>query len=325
MWLYTPEQSCPCVSAKPGSNLASSLRVWTSDPPVTWNGKPMRRRTLPALWKREPCLRLLSGLMCEQSVMQDSAISWKASTWTSSPEATPVSRSAQPDRSVAQTILATYGQPLLKQLAYIGRRSAFSKTLPPISSVDMPKLEPGSKAWITELRKDYLQRVNWVQDIVVNGSLSLQWPTPNAGDAQAGQSDLAHRRQISLPRTVGRYYGKTRQWPSPAARDYRSPNSKRHIAMAAGNKHLDQLPNYVCHCFHSDLPNSKLGSNSPKSDLISPLRLNPEFVGWLMGFPYAWGNLGVTDSGFMVTQLSRWSQRMRGFFCGLIYCLDPHK
>lgn len=47
-------------------------------------------------------------------------------------------------------------------------------------------------------------------------------------------------------------------------------------------------------------------------------RLNPAFVGWLMGFPSDWTHIEATGSGYMATQLSRWSRRMRGYFCGLI-------
>jgi DNA (cytosine-5)-methyltransferase 1 len=45
------------------------------------------------------------------------------------------------------------------------------------------------------------------------GTAVRMWPTPNAGDGIAGASNLPHRRQVSLPRTVA-------QWPTPTADRY---------------------------------------------------------------------------------------------------------
>src|SRR5262249_22516097 len=52
-------------------------------------------------------------------------------------------------------------------------------------------------------------------------------------------------------------------WPTPASRDYRSPNSKDHAETAPGAAHLDQLPNFVEHEWRTPTacsPNSLRGS-----------------------------------------------------------------
>ena len=67
-----------------------------------------------------------------------------------------------------------------------------------------------------------------------------------------------------------------------------------------------------------DQPNSTDGEKSSPNAPTSRLRLNPVFVGWLMGFPCDWTHTEATGCGYMATQLSRWSQRMRGYFFGLI-------
>jgi hypothetical protein len=58
-----------------------------------------------------------------------------------------------------------------------------------------------------------------------------------------------------------------RMFPTPAARDYRSPNAKSY-AERGGGKKGEQLPNFV-------------GGS-----------LNPTWVEWLMGWPLGWTDLG---------------------------------
>lgn len=74
-------------------------------------------------------------------------------------------------------------------------------------------------------------------------------PTPTADDANNGTRESGTFR--SLTRSV--------MFPTPTARDYRSPNKDDRFA--------DQLPNVV---------------NG---------RLNPEWVEWLQGFPVGWTDL----------------------------------
>ena len=52
--------------------------------------------------------------------------------------------------------------------------------------------------------------------------------------------------------------------------------------------HMDQLPNFVAHCFSRPalVPNS--GPASSKGTRISRPRLNPAFVCFLMNWPWWW-------------------------------------
>ena len=81
------------------------------------------------------------------------------------------------------------------------------------------------------------------------------------------------------------------QFPTPAARDYRSPNLLP-LSKRGGGRQGEQLPNFIAHCFLLDLMSSSDGPAC--SDTIA--RLNPLFVEWLMGLPHAW-----TDSEPQVT------------------------
>jgi len=102
------------------------------------------------------------------------------------------------------------------------------------------------------------------------------WATPTEGDSRASGSrcsgtDSAAHPGTSLTDQVLRGKG----WPTPAARDYRSPNARPYQERGGGSKG-EQLPNFVAH--------SEFGhvEESPKR------RLNPLFVEWLMGWPIGW-------------------------------------
>jgi DNA (cytosine-5)-methyltransferase 1 len=83
-----------------------------------------------------------------------------------------------------------------------------------------------------------------------------------------------------------------RFFPTPAARDYRTPN-KRTYQERSETKKGEQLQNFVEHRFLSSLPVPAIQDGPPFSESvpISRRRLNPRFVEWLMGFPIGWTEL----------------------------------
>jgi hypothetical protein len=138
-------------------------------------------------------------------------------------------------------------------------------------------------------------------------AVTRQWMTPNVpnGGRSAAHAEMIGRTamhngkkvQIGLEHQVS-------QWPTPAARDHKGANSSEHVTTnGTGRRHLDQLPNFVEHCFSPPAPPTPAGPPS------SPPRrvLNPLFVEWLMGWPIGW-----TDSEPAATELSLWLQLMRG-------------
>ncbi len=147
-----------------------------------------------------------------------------------------------------------------------------------------------------------------------NGGIDLQtqaklWPTPAAEEAK--KSDVNIRGNPTLK-------GSATQWPTPAGRDHKGANAEKHLAVGTGRKHLDQLPNFVSHCFRRDQTTGPDGAKSPEAAPTLPRRLNPTFVSWLMGFPLGWANIAITGSGFMATQLSRFRRRMRSRLLWLV-------
>jgi hypothetical protein len=101
------------------------------------------------------------------------------------------------------------------------------------------------------------------------------------------------------------------EWPTPASRDYRTPNSQE---SQESRKHTggEQLPNFVEHHFLPLAPlipsgatfsvpvvsahGAELSPTTRPAHVLGRLRLNPAFGCWLMGWPSWWTNPGLTNS-----------------------------
>ncbi|SFE09407.1 hypothetical protein SAMN04489710_11446 [Paracidovorax konjaci] len=113
-----------------------------------------------------------------------------------------------------------------------------------------------------------------------------KWPTPRASMASCGNdSDRAERPGLK---------DASEQWPTPASRDYRTPNSE---ASQASRNHSggEQLPNYVEHHFSHPVLSTLDGRPLSPTGRTLPRRLNPAFVCWLMGWPIWWTNPALTS------------------------------
>lgn len=104
-------------------------------------------------------------------------------------------------------------------------------------------------------------------------------PTPIASDADKDPTD-------SLSRMV-------RLWPTPAARDYRSPGSKEGYGRRTAAGHQQALNEEAVH----------------REGLIGG-QLNPEWVEWLMGLP-----IGATELEPWATELCPRRQKKRSSVC----------
>lgn len=153
------------------------------------------------------------------------------------------------------------------------------------------------------------------------GMASRMWPTPMAADDGDKVSPASHQGGLCVV---------TREWPSPASRDYRSPNLKPYAERGGGVKG-EQLPNFVAH-FSPQGPEIPPGSTSstPVESLdgatLSPTkkadsvlgrrRLNPAFVCWLMGWPWWWTRAEPTSFG--AAEMVLWRSRVQLHLCFLL-------
>lgn len=112
-----------------------------------------------------------------------------------------------------------------------------------------------------------------------------------------------------------------KDWPGPAARDHKGTNSAEHLKVSSGSLHLDQLPNFVEHCFRlpssPDRPiagGSMSSTDSPNSNQPSVRRkLNPIFVEALMRWP-----TGLSGFERPETAWTRWWLLMPSFLSALV-------
>lgn len=198
-------------------------------------------------------------------------------SWIQSLRATRANRSAEPASVVDAAILGTYGPTSVASLAKWNPQSSFSKTCPTISVSDLDRSCKIWRDWVTGLRQDCLRRQKLAQ-------------------VMSGRDSLFSR------------------WPTPTARDHKTPNSeesqvKRNQGCARGQ----QLMNFVAHSFHLDPERPRRGDKSLRRTAHLP-RLNPKFVCWLMGYP----EIVAIGSGFSAIPWSRFKQRMRSALCGLL-------
>ena len=202
MWLYVPYQSAP---DRPALSLDLNLPEWPSLPLLMSNAKPTPLPISGRRSKRAPFRQLLSGTTSTPSAMQSSAISWRASNWTSSPAATLVSPSALPENGLAKMILDTYGRPLLERLSSIGRERASLKTSQLTFGWDTKASAPTFDDLVTRRRKEYSRRANLARAIGGSGCLSWLWATPAAADhtgSTGGRMDKSLRTDVA-------------HWPTP--------------------------------------------------------------------------------------------------------------
>ena len=92
------------------------------------------------------------------------------------------------------------------------------------------------------------------------------WWTPSS--ASSADTNLTPTADATAARIA-----KESARPTPASRDHKGANSESHMDRSTGALHLDQLPNFVAHCFHPDPATSTHGAKSSPSGHTSRRRL----------------------------------------------------
>jgi hypothetical protein len=170
------------------------------------------------------------------------------------------------------------------------------------------------------------------------GDVVGRWTTPQAHDAtqKVNVRVRSAKPYASLLREAVK-------WPTPASRDYRGENGAEHLTNGTGRLHLDQLPNAVAFLFSRPAPATWPDGlrSSPHAPISRPLwgsmiashgravsrrilkgrarrRLNPLFVGWLMGWP-----IGHALCACSAMEFTLWQQHMRGALSQLPMASGP--
>jgi len=138
------------------------------------------------------------------------------------------------------------------------------------------------------------------------------WPTPAARDYK-GENGTEHltagtgRKHLDqLPNYVAHL------WPTPTAEPYGSSQNGingiggENERPSANTPSLDRLSRSFLPAQAPPKAGDASSPTGPSSRPHAKPKLNPEFVRWLMGFPPAWTNCGLS-----ATQWSRWRRRMR--------------
>ena len=146
-------------------------------------------------------------------------------------------------------------------------------------------------------------------------SAAAQWSTPNAHDGRRPGADLKSTQGGNLSRDAV-------MWPTPASRDYRTPNSQESQESQESRKHTggEQLPNFVEHHFSPQGLLTLDGQTSCKPPHGSPRRLNPAFGCWLMGLPCWWTNPGLTS--FAKLEMAAYRSRLQWHLSSLCGALQ---
>ena len=242
-WLYLPnspfsvEQEAAC--SEPGTCLDGELSV-------TSNGINMPSKCSRPASEMDTSTMPQSGMTCGPSTGVP-GLDW----WMSCLRASRASRTASREECWPQMTQEMDGLPQSASFAKLDRESPGWKTFQVSYLDDTVTLAPYSKSWTkrgTVLNGIAYRQKRLVRRINANGSGF--WPTPRAKEDSAWQWNGSRTKKTPT------LLGKVRMYPTPTARDYKSPNKNGNFK--------DQLPNVI-------------GG-----------QLNPDWVEWLMGWPIGW-------------------------------------
>jgi len=266
--------------------LCESL-LWRSkgSPWRTW-----KQRLLRAPWLSTLCGRILKP--SRQSDFEDALISSLA--------ATRASRSVTPASGKARTTLDTFGRILQRSCEQFSLFGASSRTLPDTCPLDSPPFIEAYESWVTQLRRDCLQRPSAARP--TNGSGCSSWPTMNVPN-RGCELDKSHRPEsggVDLQSAVQMY-------PTPAAANYRDGKASP-ATMARNSRPLQEVA--ISGQPHPASPSTngknqglwasmqttdaiKGGNVSPRPGAMglseqTGRKLNPLWVSQLMGVPVGW-------------------------------------
>jgi len=190
-------------------------------------------------------------------------------------------------------------------------------------AADRPTIALAAKQWTTPTSHDR-RRPGADLKSTQGGNLSRSsalWMTPSVSNSQ-GNEYTRDRGTPGLERLT--LTGQAQHWPTPASRDFRTPNSQESQSRRS-HSGGEQLPNFVEHHFLHPVHSTLDGRPLSPTDRTLPRRLNPAFACWLMGWPTWWTNPALTSSvkSEMALYRCRLQQHLCSFF-GELALPDAH-
>lgn len=223
MWIHLPSSLCAPESRASTSDSSSLWKRCAQS--VTWSTKQRSATSWSRAWKTAPLKMRLFGRM-----LKPSAANRGAAAWISSLPVIPASRSVVPENSAAKKIRVISGLMSHGSSAKFSRPSSSSKTSRTICASDFTRSQKSYEAWVTNLRRESLQRRKSARLTSENGSSS--WPTAQASNADF---DGIRRPVIVMPsgkvqhtgaksgiRGGGSLVDTVQNWPTPRSEDSES-------------------------------------------------------------------------------------------------------
>jgi len=213
----------------------------------------------------------LFGLICEPSMAQRGVDEWILSL-----PVTPANPLASQARDLQRKTQGTSGPKSSESSERYSQGLLFSKTSKDISSEDSTESLEICTNWGSMRNGECTQRPK--PEHPIGETECSSWPTPSAssyGSNQGGGAGRVGPVRYSLMALA-------KNWPTPSARDFRSGKASTETHQRNARP-LNEMA-----CLLSPLGQKETGAESQKR---SGLRLNPEFVTWLMGFPQGWTRL----------------------------------
>ena len=275
-----------------GSSIESSLM---------WRSKPSLLRTWSQRWNRVPWFQRLSLRILKPS----QRISFETAL-TLSLEDTRASRFQQQESDLEPKTPDTYGPTYLTTSDQYDLFGACLKTSKDISALDSERSLAIWKAQVIEQRGEYLARLKSAH--LTRESESTSWLTPVVQDSKhSGTNPGPNGKRNLLVNQVN--------WPTPAARDYRSVTGREHLQRDNCMQNLN-----VAAVYHQTWPTpsardhkggyqgGRIRNGKASFDTLDVAvqhysgdknkvgHLNPDWVEWLMGVPTGWTGLGSWET-----------------------------
>ena len=257
MWLFIPSMESDCAAGRLGLNWDLKSLFPDTGPSRRWNGKLRSPGELRRAWKKDPSIRLLSGM-----TSRPSTVARGAEKWISSLPGSHASHFRLQDNGKEPPTTGGFGPILSASLASstTNRNPApsslcFSKTSPDSCSIPIATLTP-SGIWETSqmrLSGDFQPYSGiWPNSVSMRnrcvyerptleprtvGSEFSFWPTGNAHDASGQRGPgftLTDRHYKAHDLNTA-----AEQWPTPKAKTG-GPNSNRENRPATGGPDLQE-------------------------------------------------------------------------------------